>query len=132
MTHAWIAIVRVALTEHGMFGVLCDNGIPFAVTLEPDGEEAPYMPEGVHPCRRDFYHRGGYETFEIDIEGHDRVLFHRGNTERDTKMCVLVGEQFEPLNGKPAILQSGKGFAELMERVKGADDFLLHVVAPPT
>jgi hypothetical protein len=118
-------LIRVALNEHGMFGVLVDREIPFAVTLEPDGTQVKYIPSGVYDCHSTMYHKGGYPTFEIIVPGRERILFHKGNTEADTRGCVLVGESFGVLNGKPGILQSGEGFSEFMSKV--GDSFRLTV-----
>ena len=118
-------LIRVALNEHGMFGVLVDREIPFAVTLEPDGVDVKYIPSGTYDCRSTMYHKGGYPTFEIIVPGRSRILFHKGNTEVDTKGCVLVGEEFGVINGKPGILQSGRGFSEFMASV--GDSFRLTI-----
>ena len=61
--------------------------------------------------------RGGYDTFEITgIEGHSRLLFHRGNIEAHTEGCVLVALKFGLLGGVPAVLESMGGFQEFMRR----------------
>ena len=38
-----------------------DNGLTFW-TIE---NASTLIPEGFHPCKKDYYHRGDYETFEI-------------------------------------------------------------------
>ena len=40
---------------------------------------AKLIPAGLHPCVKDYYHRGDYPTFEIIVEGRDRLLFHAAN-----------------------------------------------------
>ncbi len=55
-----------------------------------------------------------------EIEG---ILFHKGNLDDDTRGCILIGEQFEKLNGEPAILRSGKGFSEFMYLNNNKDEF---------
>ena len=114
---------RVAIRHEGAFGVLLHDGLPFAVTLERTydelderGRSSPKIPLGVYRCRRDFFHRGGYITYEIRVPGHSRLLFHRGNTEKDSEGCVLVAESFGELGREPAILESVMGFAEFMRR----------------
>ncbi len=117
---------RIGQSSAGTFGVLLTGDVPFALTLEP----ALPIPPGVYDCKRDFYHAGGYETFEItDIPNRSRILFHKGNLPEHTRGCVLVGEEFGLLDNRPAILASGRGFAEFMEKLEGKQSFRLEVVA---
>jgi hypothetical protein len=115
--------------ETGMYGVMMDNnGLPFAVTLQPDNA---YLPEGEYDCNKSRYFKGGYDTFEIIYPGHTRVLFHIGNHEDNSQLCVLIGEQFETVeaNGrkKPGIAASGKGFGEFWDKYKSFDKIKLKV-----
>lgn len=87
----------------------------------------PVIRSGTWDCRRDFYHKGGYETFELIVPDHDRVLFHRGNSEDDSLACVCVAEKFGTLNGKIAVLESNEGFAEFMQLTKGISIFMVEV-----
>ena len=121
---------RIAQNKDGVFGVLIDNSTPFAVTCEPpwidNKQDISCIPDGTYHCKRRPYHRRGYEVFEImDVPDRTAILFHKGNTEDDTAGCILIGEQFESLNGKTAILHSGKGFREFMDRLAGIDEFTL-------
>lgn len=110
-----------------MYGVLIgDDGIPFAVSLQPDDK---HLQPGEFTCKKDFYHKGGYPTFEIEVQGHTRVLFHIGNHEKDSQLCVLTAEAFEVINGVPGVAQSGKGFKEFWDKYKDVDEFLLIVTA---
>ncbi len=110
----------VGTVKDGRFGVLMldtDDGVhPFAVTLEKTYDEGPTtkIPEGVYTCTRSFYHKGGYWTFDIPVEGHSRILFHRGNTEDDLDGCIAIGEMFAMFGKKQGIGQSAAGFEEFM------------------
>jgi hypothetical protein len=131
-----LTLKRVALRPEGAFGVLLHHGLPFAVTLERsfarDGKDVTKIPPGKWPCKRTVYLRGGYQTFEVLVPGHTRLLFHRGNVETDSEGCVLVGESFHEFGrGRPGIGQSAAGFAELMARVGDEEKFVLTVVACP-
>jgi hypothetical protein len=117
----------------GAFGVLLQERDPFAVTLERTYDwtgrlRLVKIPPGHWPCRRTYYYRGGYDTYEIKVPGHTRLLFHRGNVENDSEGCVLVGQRFGVLRGQPAILASTAGFLEFMRRTRGQPTFVLHVV----
>lgn len=122
-------LVRVKIIDAGAFGVLCHNDVPFAVTLERTYEPGNTVKigEGFHECHRSRYNRGNYDTFEITVPGHDRILFHKGNTELHSEGCVLVAESFAVLGGKPGITLSADGFAEFMKRAVEVDSFTLEV-----
>src|SRR3972149_1226898 len=101
----------VALREDGCFSVLLWNLRPFAVSVERTFEDGkPIIQNGEYTCKRNFYNKGGYETFEIEVPGHTRVLFHKGNIEDDSLACIIVAESFGLLEGKTAVLDSKHGF----------------------
>ena len=126
-----LTLKRLGQGTQGTFGALLDGDIPFAVTLEPEVQRLTgAIPPGIYQCRRTMYHAGGYETFEIcDVLGRTRILFHKLNLASQSRGCVGVGEEFGRLNGQPAILQSGRGFAEFMSKLEGQDEFWLEVKA---
>lgn len=119
----------LAVRHDGCFGGLLWKGMPFAVSLERTFDDGhPVIGNGQWRCKRDFYHKGGYETFEIIVPGHDRVLFHKGNKEEDSMACVLTGEQFIVLpTGRAGIGASGDAFKEMMTLTAGIDEFWLVV-----
>lgn len=124
-----ITVKRVAKLPEGCFGAALHLGVPFAVTLErtfDDGQ--PVIPAGTYDCKRSYFHGGGYETYEISVPGHSRVLFHKGNIEVDSAGCVLIAESFGVLGREVAILDSKGGFSEFMSRVNGVGEFQLSVV----
>lgn len=111
--------------------------MPFAVTLErtfteSNGAERVVLPDGMSTCGKSRYNKGGYDTYEIAVAGHSRVLFHVGNKEVDSEACVLVGENFFDFDPKPGIQAPGiadskGGFREFMELAAGVDMFPLFV-----
>lgn len=113
-----LELVRITYKPEGAFGVLLQGGYPFAVTLEQTNTDLQTkIPEGIHRCVPSRFIRGGYETFEVTgIQGHSRLLFHRGNIEAHTDGCILVALEFGSLDGVPAVLGSMGGFRELMRR----------------
>ena len=50
-------------------------------------------------------------------------MFHKGNSERNTQGCVLIAEEFGILNGKAAVLASGRGYREFMNILQDIDEF---------
>jgi len=129
-----LELKTVAVRPDGAFSVLLWNGRPFAISVERTFEDGqPIIGNGVLECRRDFYHKGGYETFEIIVPGHDRVLFHKGAIEDHSLACVVLGESFGGLNqltkaysgqaldptDQTAVLGSSSAFEEFMKLTAG-------------
>lgn len=126
-----LSLKRVAANADGTFGVLLDGDTPFAVTLErkwlDNRAEVSCIPVGVYICKRVNSPRFG-DTFEVTgVSGRSHILFHSGNSEDDTKGCILVAEQFGSINGKTAVQVSREGFAEFMARLKGVDEFSVEI-----
>lgn len=126
-----ITLKRVTTIEDGTFGVLIDELVPFALTLElPWKDNKPWVsciPSGIYLCKRIKSPKFG-NTFEItEVPGRYDILFHRGNIKKNTQGCVVVGEQFEYLFDKVAVLASRKGFEEFMSRLIGENAFSLLV-----
>ena len=130
MMNAFI-LKRIAANVDGTFGVLIDGEVPFAVTLEREWlgnqPEVSCIPVGVYTCKRVASPRFG-DTFEVTgVPGRSHILFHSGNTEDDSKGCILVAEQFGSINGKTAVQVSREGFAEFLARLNGADEFVVEI-----
>ena len=110
-------IVRLEQSSEGALGVLLLDSKIFCFTLEPDATETKklHIPQGEYLCKR-FHGIKWTDTFEIVIEGHTAVLFHSGNTEADSRGCVLLGATVGKLKGNRAILNSGNTFEGFMNR----------------
>lgn len=126
-------LIRVASTDDGTFGVLKMGGMPFAVTGELPWREniknISCIPVGLYTCKRVNTPSQG-NTFEVkDVAGRSAILFHVGNVPlKDSEGCILVGEQFEELQGKDAVLSSRKGFGEFLEKNLDVDEFILSII----
>ena len=126
------------LYDAGAFGMLSwMEAPPFSVTVEhtynngPRGTLTTKVEPGEYQCRRSRYFKGNYDCWIIaggSITPERRILIHKGNLEEDSDGCILIGESFGNLRGKPGILQSGAGFAELRALTAGVDEFPLFVV----
>lgn len=133
MTIPNVYVHHVSRHVSGMYGVMLNSEeLPIAVTLQPDDK---FLAPGVYSCRRDYYHAGNYPTFEIFVEGHTRVLFHKGNWERHSKLCILVAESYEPLFDKkvgnivPGVADSAGGFEDFWNYYKDYETINLVVSA---
>lgn len=133
---SYLELYCVAKREDGCFSVLkwCDpesgsDGRPFAVSVDRTFEDLrTVLQNAVYRCKRDFYHHGGYETFEIIVPGHDRVMFHKGNKEVDSLACVCIAESFTQMDGVTAVADSKHGFDEFMEVTNGLEEFDMQVL----
>ena len=127
-----LTLKRIAEIEDGVFGVMLDGNIPFAVTLErnwlDNKNNISCIPIGSYRCVRRLYHKHGYWTFEVTgVHGRTSILIHSGNTEDDSMGCILIGENFDHLKSKVAILRSKEAFNEFMDRLRGQDEFTLTI-----
>jgi len=119
----------------GVFGMLYIDTAFFCSTIErPDlnndgieGNEkgASCIPCGRYECKRSWYHKGGYEAFEVTgVPGRNRILIHAGNSAKDVQGCIALGqtttEDFWVKNSKITL----KAF---MERMKNVDTFSLTI-----
>ena len=125
---ARLTLVTVAMRADGCFSAALWDGRPFAVTLEKTFDDGrPIVGAGIYQCVRGYFYRGRYPTFEILVEGHTEVKFHKANVEADLDGCVGVAKSFSALGGATAIADSAGGFAELMGLARGLDGFEMEV-----
>lgn len=62
------------------------------------------------------------------MPGRSEILFHKGNIDADTHGCIIVGEAFNPVLGRPGVTESGHAFEELLGLLRLTDRFQLAVV----
>lgn len=125
-----LTLTRTKITANGIFGELRDDrGNLCFETLEHNFDGAPALPPGVYKCVRGTHALEDgvpFVTFEItDVPGHTRILLHKGNWNRDSKGCVLLGNVHDV--GYTMILQSTAAFARFMAMQAGLDSFSLVV-----
>lgn len=95
-------LVRRPSIPDGTFGRMLRDGQEICLTCEP---EIPFL-AGTYLC---IPHTGSefQNVWEISgIVGHTAVLIHNGNTKKDTKLCVLVGNIYGQVDGLKAVLNS--------------------------
>ncbi len=126
-----LVLKRIAHNGNGTFGVLLEDGHPFAVTLEnqwrDNARDISCIPAGTYICQRVQSPRFG-DTFEVmAVPNRSYILFHSGNTEDDTRGCILLGKSYGSLKGKTAILTSRLTVQSFMKRLEGKDTFTLTI-----
>lgn len=131
-------LVRTEIGCFGAFGVLDLNGTIFT-TCERAYQRAPEskewftkIPPGKFKCVRGVHQLttgGPFVTFEVTgVKGHSGLLFHAGNTYRDSHGCILLGHSGFLLSGIPGVSNSKASFLKFMEMLNGVDPFELEVV----
>jgi len=124
-------IIRVENSKDGVFGVLLINKKVFCVTLEQidvnNAKNISCIPSGVYFCERTISPKFG-ETFNVvDVPNRTQILFHIGNTIKDTKGCILLGERYGTVQGQRGILNSTVAFKKFMECLTDAGCVLLNI-----
>lgn len=123
--------ISTSVPQLGVFSV---EGKPQFLTLElPDRDNEPLVsciPEGVYVCERVLGRITGsgmqiQETYEVmGVTGRSGILFHTGNTIKDTKGCILVGQT---ILGPDYIGGSKISFGYFLDAFKGLKQFRLTI-----
>lgn len=94
-----LLIIRDTFTEKSTIGRLFINGESFCDTLEnpwiENQRSISCIPKGNYKVRlrlaRESATRDYLHLLVQDVPNRDWILFHRGNTAKDTSGCILVG-----------------------------------------
>lgn len=125
-----IELKRLEKTDKCIIGSLQIDDLEVYSTLEnPDLENQRFIscvPPATYLCRRTTSPRFG-ETFEILVPDRDHILFHAGNTAKDTSGCILIGSHTGWLNGNRAVLSSRKAVKRFMAALADVDSFTIKI-----
>jgi hypothetical protein len=94
-----LLLIRDTFTENSTIGELFLNGERMCDTLENPWQEnqrnISCIPEGEYKVRlrlaRESATRDYLHLLVEDVPNRDWILFHRGNSAKDTSGCILVG-----------------------------------------
>lgn len=127
-----LRLVRVSEHNGASLGVLCIDDCPEFVTLEDawrDNEtRISCIPVGRYKVKPRISPRFGRTWQVMDVPQRDHILFHAGNTHKDTHGCILLGMQFGKLGAETAILASKSAFNQFLERMAGVTEAELIVI----
>ena len=86
-----LRVFRLEDHDQGSLGVLAFDDRLFCFTLEPDSGDPtkPHILAGTYPLKH-FSGSKYKNTLNIMVPGHTAVLFHSGNIEAHSEMCVLL------------------------------------------
>jgi len=124
-----ILLLRISYTDYATWGVLLEEGVPFALTLEPPWEKnlpnISCIPTGTYKCKKIKTGRHGITFQVLDVPNRAGIIFHTGNLPQETSGCILVGTSFGKLWGKAAILRSAVAMKRFVKRMD--EEFLLKI-----
>ena len=94
-----LLLIRDTFSKKSTIGELFINGERICDTLEnpwvDNQRNISCIPEGVYPVRlrlpRESATRDYLHLLVQEVPNRDWILFHRGNTAKDTSGCILVG-----------------------------------------
>ena len=94
-----LLLIRDTFSKESTIGELFLNGERICDTLENPWQDnqrnISCIPEGVYPVRlrlpRESATRDYIHLLVKDVKDRDYILFHIGNTAKDTSGCILVG-----------------------------------------
>lgn len=127
-------LTRKQFRADGIFSELTDkDGNIVAQTLEHSYDNLPKIPNGIWKCVRGPHRLHNmtedFITFEVTgIIGHNDILFHWGNYNKDSEGCILVGEKVADDGSEELVTNSKVTFAKFMASLEGVNDFELTVV----
>lgn len=127
-----LRLVRVSEHDGATLGVLCIDDVPEFVTLEDawrDNErQISCIPVGRYTVKPKISPKFG-STFEVvDVPERSHILFHAGNTHKDTNGCILLGLQFGKVGSEAAILASRSAFLQFLQKMAGTKEAQLIVI----
>lgn len=129
-------LTRSECSSDGVFGTLTSNDGSFScVTLEhafpqDDISYAPKTPPGTYTCvlgTHQLDHGGPFQCFQItNVPGHQGILIHIGNFNKDSDGCCLVGEEIQG-KAPSRFINNSKQTWDNMMNFLGKDNFTLIV-----
>jgi hypothetical protein len=85
------------------------------------------IPKGTYTCRRLNSVKFG-ETFQVcDVPGRQGILFHAGNTAKDTRGCILLGTEATRNNDSCYLEASRAAMRTFRQMLDGIDTFTLEI-----
>jgi len=116
-----ITLTRLYNTDECMLGVMATTDKLLCFTMENpwrgNQKGISCIPDGHYWCKP---HEGTKfkETWVVmDVPGRSGIVFHIGNTESDTRGCILPGSTTGTLRGERAVLGSRIAMEKLRNNI---------------
>jgi hypothetical protein len=127
-----LIVERFDSGSNDTLGRLHVNGKFFCYTIEDEHRDVKVkgetrIPAGTYKVSKRFSPRFsqiyGHELLWIkDVPGFEYILIHKGNTEKDTDGCLIVGMRIGSMDGRRAVLDSKTAYDKLYPLVSTALD----------
>lgn len=126
-----VEIHRTYHSGDATIGKMSVNGIYLCRTLEPEWMEnkgsISCIPEGDYHCVIVVSPKFGITFCVSGVNGRDHILFHAGNTRKDTHGCILLGMEIGFIDGERAVLKSKEAMFDFMDKMAGLQGFDLTI-----
>jgi len=113
-----LKLIRLSQLADATLGVLLFDEIARLVTLElpyrDNNKDISCIPVGSYKCKTVNSPKFGKTWEVLNVPGRDNILFHRGNTAKDTHGCILIGQKYGTEAGDTTIIHSTLGMEVLM------------------
>lgn len=126
-----VSLTRAWESDKATLGMIKIRGVEHdpIYTLENPERESTFdsrIPEGIYRCSP--YSGTKYKDVYLvnNVPGRTAILFHWGNTEKDSEGCILLGLASGMMGDDPAVMHS-KLAVDLFRKLIGPRDFLLLV-----
>lgn len=125
-----LTLTRLYRKEDCTIGVLADGDTLLCYILEnpwlDNKKNVSCIPEGDYKCEP---HDGRYsDTWRVNnVPGRSGIVIHIGNTESDTKGCIIPGSVIGSLHGERAVLGSRRALNKLRDYIGTASKFDLTI-----
>jgi len=127
-----LRLVRVSEYNGATCGVLVIDDCPEFVTLEDawrDNERLiSCIPQGRYKIKLHRSPKFGLTYQVMDVPERSHILFHAGNTHKDTHGCILLGMQYGRIGSESAILASRSAFLKFMDLMGNTPEAQLIVI----
>ena len=127
-----LRLVRVSEHNGATLGVLCVDDMPEFVTLEDAWRANERMISCIPVGRYKVAPRNSPKfgrTYQVEnVPERDHILFHAGNTHKDTHGCILLGMQFGRIGTESAILASRSAFNRFLDLMAGIPEAELVII----
>ena len=128
-----VGITRIlSIYKYGTVGVLTINTKFFCMTLEPpkfgNKRRRSCIPAGQYDCKRHYANKLKTNTYMVkNVPNRKFILFHPGNTVKDSAGCILLGERINNYDGKQTLVSSRKAFVKFLDVMDGQEKFVLTI-----
>lgn len=106
-------------------GAIFIDGKPFCLCIEQEWNDNKVgnscIPKNEYLVKWHESPKYGWCYLVEGVPNRSHILFHKGNTAKDTRGCILPGEKLGTLDGRNAVLSSKWALDALHQKMQKAD-----------